>query len=700
MRQTRVAVLIAVIALALAPGLLATSPADAQDGSPAPLQMGLESIDAVLAEQDPEAQVRAVLRLQAGEAAREDLRLVTTVYTRVDGRSALREVARGDLPAVFSAQSTGLADLAPGATRLVPVAVARAELALQGQGRAGVYPLQFQVFEGPDPVGAVLTSLIVVPEDGPPPLLSTTVLRALSTDALPALGDVAHQSLEDVVGPDAPLRTFAADIDRLVGDGSAAGVSLVASGRLLADLEIMSAGFQRPDGTTVGAGERVARRADRVLGAMRRLAARSDTDLLAYPYGPADLVALVRGGESDEAVRLVEAGVAEAAATLQTPVDAGIVVPVDGLDAATLAALGPVQADAVLLEARYLAFAEGEGMEPVRRLRTADGGEVRLLVPDADLSLLLQDPQQEGTPAVVQRLLAETAVQWLATEGAPRPGSTAVLLNLDAGQDLPPEIASRATAAIARAPWLRPIGLRGLAAGTSPSTRVVRLAYPPRSAASELDTTYVARLGQARDALGPLQGLLPEDDPATAQFADSLLAAASIAYRSPLNREAGEQRIDQVLTLLTGLTDAVQVISSAPITLTSSTGEVPVTLSNTGEVPIRLRVSVESARFAFPAGDSREVTLQPRSSQQLRFLAEALNPGGFAAITVTVDDPTQGLVLTQARISVRSTAFPVVGLIAILGSAVVLVVWGLRQSGRRRTGRHEQMQPDDAAGVA
>lgn len=680
---TPIAVVLVALLLAVAPG---AGPVAAQD-EPPPMGVALELLDAVLLPDEPEADVAAVLRLEAGRAARADLRLVTTVHAPVTERSALPTDGE-DLGAVFAAEGQALPDLAAGTTRLVTATTPRADLALTNPDRAGVYPMQFQVFEGNDPVGAIVTSLIVLPESGPDPLPATTVLRLDQPAAAPMAGDVALPGLEALVAPAAPGRWLAADLAQLSADGSAAGTTLVASSRLLADLSAMADGYRRSDGTAVAAGDRAARRAGAVVDAVAQAAGRADVELLALPHGPADLVALVRGGRAQQAAESVVIGRERTAALLGTPVDSAVLVPPDGLDADTLAAMGPVAADAVLLDADELSIADAGAMEPVRRLRTADGGEVRMLVPDPGLSALLADPRGEGTAAVVQRVLAETALAW-AADDAPR--RTGVLLAADPLLAAQPLLTVPVVEALADAPWIRPMGLGALSQLLRPAEREVRLSYPPASVEAELDPALIARYGEALAALVPLQALLGEDDPTAAQYAESLLVAPSTAYRLPTNRPGAEARIDRVLTHLAALRGGVQIVPSAPITLTAATGEIPITLVNAGEAAVRVAVQLSSTRFDFPGGDRQVVDLPARASAQLRVAATARNPGGFAAVTVTVTDPAGATTLTQSRISVRSTAFPVVGLLAVVGSALVLLAWGIRQSvRRRRPGDHER----------
>ncbi len=638
---------------------------------------------------EDEAHVATTLQLRAGDRARSDLRLVTTVHARVTTREELRLAGIGTLPSVYSSTSTALEDMPAGTSRVVTTFTPTSELSLVGPDRAGVYPLQLQVFEGPEPVGDLVTSLVVLPEDRPDPMPLSTLVR-VQADTRPRLADELPDSLARLIGPDGGLTRLAREIDRTVQDGSAAGVDLALSGRMLDDVAGVADGYTRADGSTVDATARTARRAQAALDALGGLARRSDTETLADPYGPADLVALVRGGRAAQALDLLQVGGRTVATRTGADVTTGILVPPDGIDTQTLAALGPATADAMVLGERYLAFAEADSLEPVRRLLTAGGGEVRVLVPDGRLADLATDPDGMGTAWVVQQLLADTAVRWITEDATPR--SAAVLLELDALADGPEGLLGRATAALAQAPWLRPMSLSAMRLEVAPSTRLARLAYPPRSAARELPVAYVQQLGAAHDALGPLSVMLSEEDDTVARFGQSLLAAASTAYRDPDEQAGGLVRIQQVLARLEGLVDGVDILPSAPVTLTATTGEVPVTVVNSSDADLTLRATVEAARFAFAEGSTQTFTLPARSSTRLTFATEALNPGGFAPIAVTIDDPEGGVTLATTQVSVRSTAFPVVGLVAAVGSLIVLVVWGLRHGRRRR--------PDTVAGGA
>lgn len=685
-----------VLGLSLVLCLFASTPgAVGQDATVTdPVRMRLEAIDGVV--EDPTDTVSATLRLDAGEVDREDLRLVVSVHGRVEDAAELEQALAGSTTQVYTSVSLPLPGIRRGGSRLVDISLDAADLELAAEDREGVYPLEMRIFQGGDPVAAVTTALVVLPPSGPAPLPATMVVEVTDDVALPSFDGLVDPSMEAAVGVDSPLVRLARELADLTDDGSAAGTSVVLSGRLASDLADMADGYQRRDGTTIGPDGRSARRAATVLDRLTRLLRRADTEALALPYGPADLVALVRGGEPEEARRLVAGGRQAVQDVLGVSPTRGIVVPPDGLDADTLAAIGPEQPDAVLLQEHYLTFADSGRLEPVRRLRTADGGEVRMLVPDAGLSALLRDPDDEGLAAAVQDLRARTALQWLAAD---RGGSTALLLQAPPADELAPGALAAFNAALGESPWLRPVSLGTMADLVRPSDRVVRLAYPPRSRAAELPSAYVAALSEARDALVPLRALLPSTNDLATSFGRSLLVAAATPYRRPDAQAAGLARIDEVREALGGLSAAVEVVEGPPVTITSAAGEIPVTLVNTATEPLSVRVALASTGFAFDEA-TRDLTLAPESAQTLTFRGRALSAGGLSTVVVTVEDPSGQLELVTSDLAVRSTAVPVVAVVATIGGCAILLLWGLREGRRRRgprRGRHEAGVDEPAA---
>lgn len=687
---------VASVVMLLTALLLPTGAAAQLDEPPAPLPLRLHAIQATVAEQQP-GTIRVVVDIVAGPTARSDLRLVANLGARATSAAELRLALEGEPATVFASTATDLPDLPAGTISRLPLSIDPADLDLVGEERAGVYPLQLGVFQGPELVGQASTAVIVTPATQPDPLPATMVV-GIRSDVAPLTGDLPSPDMVALLDPDGSLVRQVRDLAATAADGTAAGLTVAVSGRLLGDLEELGNGYLRPQGGVADSSDRLARRAARVVEEVRRLLRRGDTSSVAYPYGPADLVALVRGGEADEAVRLVGVGRQAARQVTGSTPSGDVVVPPDGLDAPTVAALGPLGPPTFLLDERYLAFADDDALSPLRRLRTADGGEIHLAMPDEGLSDLLRDPRGVGTASVTQQLLAETAITWM-EEVDP---STGVLLHVDIPRDLPDGMLSAVNGALGQADWLRPMGLDRLIEVLRPSDRVARLAYPPSSRAAELDTGYIRQLGQAREALVPIRALLPSEEASPEEegegegaapaadlatdFGRSLLVAPSIPYRQEALRPEGEARIQLVLDTLEGLGEAVSVVEGPPVTLTSATGEIPVTLVNEATVPLNVRVQVGSTGFAIEQPE-RELQLPADSVQTITFSARARNPGGTAGLGVSVQDPSGAMTLVATTLAVRSTAFPVVAVLATVGGVLVLVLWGLREGRRRRHNR-------------
>jgi beta-lactamase regulating signal transducer with metallopeptidase domain len=63
-------------------------------------------------------------------------------------------------------------------------------------------------------------------------------------------------------------------------------------------------------------------------------------------------------------------------------------------------------------------------------------------------------------------------------------------------------------------------------------------------------------------------------------------------------------------------------------------------------------------------------------------------------VDVSVRSPAGGLQLSSGEVEVRSTATSVVGIVLSLGAVVVLVVWWIRTSRKRRALRRDQEAED------
>ncbi len=675
----RLAVACALAALAVAGG---AGGAGAQEEGPAPgppPTMALTGLEAVLSPEDELVVEVTIANHRSGVA--EDLRLVATLYSPVNGRVDLdRALADPGERDVWEAADVELDPLGEGLVRVAELRVPAADLDLDDDpDRFGVYPLDIQLLEGDEAVAGVTTALVFAPQRVEEPVRLATLV---GFDEPPG------------VLPDASVRpgypaTFApgARLDVLVREllDARPELTVALSGLLLEQAADLADGFES-GGRLVPADSRDARHAAAFLDRVRELA--EDAEVVAQPYGPADLVALVRGGLRSEATRLLAAGEETVERHTGVRPAPGVLVPPDGLDVATLSEAQASGAEIVVLGAGYLARVSAltEGTpSPVRTLGGGSGGPVVALVPDPHLSEVLARPADDGIVAHAQRVVAETAVVFFERPDAPQ--RRGLLLATPAGFDPEPGLLAAALEGLEAAPWVADVPLTDLVGGVLRAPDAVQLAYPAQSLASELPSGYVASLGQARAALAPMAAVLATDPEDSLDLSDGLSIAAAVHYRPAALAAEGQARIGGVLDDLSSLSQAVEVLETPPITLTDDVGQVPVILVNHGAVPVRVQVRLQSSAFEFEPAVIEDLELDPEVARTITFTARANALGGLRNVGVVVEDPSGTRRLASAELAVRTASSSVVAL-ALTGSAgVFLLVWWAREIVRTRRSR-------------
>ena len=126
------------------------------------------------------------------------------------------------------------------------------------------------------------------------------------------------------------------------------------------------------------------------------------------------------------------------------------------------------------------------------------------------------------------------------------------------------------------------------------------------------------------------------------------------------------------------------------VTLTSSSGLIPVTLASDAPYPVTGRARASAAtNCCSPDGTtqwSEAVTLAPRHSNVVYIPVRSRTSGVFR-LDVILRSPDGTLRLAAGELSVRSTSSSIVGVVLTVGAVVVLAVWWFRTSRRRRRAR-------------
>jgi hypothetical protein len=196
-----------------------------------------------------------------------------------------------------------------------------------------------------------------------------------------------------------------------------------------------------------------------------------------------------------------------------------------------------------------------------------------------------------------------------------------------------------------------------------------------------------ALLDSAATGLRAATAALPDganqlDGRSASELRDDLLRASSHWYREAAGE--AESLVREVQRAIDATFGSVEVATGS-VTLTSDTGQIPVTLQRSRGGPVTVAVEVASqGRLLWPEGRRSEpLVLEDGASQTVSFSTQARSTGTFP-VTVRVTDPTGAHELARTRLSVRSTAISGPALSAIGGVILVLLLLGaLRRRDRR-----------------
>ena len=138
---------------------------------------------------------------------------------------------------------------------------------------------------------------------------------------------------------------------------------------------------------------------------------------------------------------------------------------------------------------------------------------------------------------------------------------------------------------------------------------------------------------------------------------------------------------------LDGQLSLVQLATERTITLTASTGFIPVTMVSVAPYTVVGVLTISGGRFEFPHGSSQRLRLD-HTTTPVRMAVEARTSGDLP-LEVTFDAPDGHLVIASGRLTVRSTATSLVGVVITALALLVLLGWWARtwRRGRRRVAR-------------
>jgi hypothetical protein len=408
----------------------------------------------------------------------------------------------------------------------------------------------------------------------------------------------------------------------------------------------------------------------------------STRPVAALPYADPDVAALAHGGYDDALRGAMDRSRTTTAAVLGRESDTTVAVPESGsADPATLRAFWRSGVRTVVLSgAEFPALASINYTPTGRAGIDTDAGHLEALIADVGLNdTLAGDLRAPGTLAVAQqRLLAELAMITLERPNSGR----LVLLSPPRRWDPAPGGAQRLLAATAAAPWVHLTDLATLSrTPVPPELAQVVPGYPSVTAPGELRPAYLKRLHKGADDLGRLRSVLAKPGELIDNYTAAFLRGASSAWAG--DPAAANAWLKSLTASVRADENKIHLVGRNLVTLSSSHGTIPLTVSNELDQAVRLRPvlrSIVSGRLRAQAPELITIAARRKITVQVPAQAAA---NGITRVEAELLDATGHRFGTSMALRVNVTNYGSVGLIVVIGGGGLLFVAAVIRNVRR-----------------
>ena len=582
-----------------------------------------------------------------------------------------------------TAGASGAGATAPFTIHLLPVA------GQCGSFPAGVFPVRIQLVDmsGPTVLGSFTTHLIYSQA-----LTTTQRLRVAVVMPIQITQPASHAATPAQLLAD-PASALTAPTDSTVAAVTAT-VDKIATGHPSVPVTL------QVSGQTVGLLSTPAHQ--QTITQLGQLAGTSTVhQLTSAPFTPVDAMAMVGSGLGTELALQVARGIqvvgtatghpAPSAAGSQPP-DLGAWITGGGLDPATLGTLATDGFRQVVLPASRLSAIPTYGSTTAPfTMNGPRGSTLRAMASDDTLTSRFSS--HPGNPVLAaHQLVAELAQLYYEAPNSITP--RAVMAVAPQGWNDDPAFVDALLGSLDGNPMVKPVTTAELFA-LFPNPATCRSGCRPTSGGgSELP---VAAISAQRVRVNALAISAVGAHAVTLELSDLVLGGEAEALRPAQQAE--------VLANTGRAVDAqfgqLAIERDQPVTLTSHSGLVPITIHSAAPYPVIATLALDSDKLLFRNGQgqwSRRIVLRPRISNVVNVQVQTRASGVFR-LNIILHAPGSPVRLATGELTVRSTSSSVVGVALTVGAVAVLAVWWFRTSMRRRTMRQvdevEEAAPAD-----
>jgi len=464
-------------------------------------------------------------------------------------------------------------------------------------------------------------------------------------------------------------------ISRRILSDPDARISLAVPPVLLAEWRRLSDGYELIDGTAVRPDGPVPLAYAATLADLRAALSTGRLELLMLGYADPNLTDLANHGLAADVGPQYDAGISAVFQSLEITPSAGTAPAGGCVPPNELGLLAGMGVRHVVVDSECVRLGKGH---PESGAYVVDGEKVRVLVADTVASVRLTQGEQA---TAVQRSFARLV------HAAKQP----LVMRLDIDGDSPnsTDTVGAALSELEAQPWIEIANTSSLKPATGAGKVRLQAGHSTPKAPKGFWKT-VARSRSYADAYSAAVGA---GDPAASIASAQSLLAESSAWSGPGTTWAGAARglslADSSLKVTKPVLDGVSV-TAQPITLSGSTGEVPITIVNATDKTLDVVVTVTSSGGMRVSGStSIPTTLRPQET----YLEIPVDMQTGLSGKLNVEVSSAGLTLSRKSVTVRASYLDRLA----LGGAVAIALVGMLVFIVRRN-RLSEARSDDSRG--